>query len=62
MANFIATSYYSGSLNIANMRHFLDEGDAHKYVADISGPWDQSRVYEIYPDKPPRLCKKPNKR
>lgn len=59
MATFLASSYYSGTLNVNDMRTFTDEDEAHQYVADIRGQYGQSRVYELFPDKPPRLCKKP---
>lgn len=41
------------------MRTFDDEEKAHDYVASFTSMYEESRVYELYEDKPPRLCKPP---
>lgn len=58
MATFLALAYYRGTLNVNRMRTFDNEDDAHGYVATF-GQYEESRVYELFVDKPPRLCKKP---
>lgn len=42
-------------MNVGELRHFTDEASAHQYVKNMR----YSRVYEIFPDKAPRLCKAP---
>ena len=61
---FIASSYWRGSMNVKQMRQFRSEQDAIGYVANLpdcnlKGKFVSSfaRVYEVFPDKPPRLIK-----
>ena len=61
MATFLASAYYRGALNVNRMRTFDDEDKAHDYVASFTSMYEESRVYELYEDKPPRLCKPPKK-
>jgi hypothetical protein len=64
---FLASSYWRGSINIGQMRSFPTEKEAIDYVRGLSdcqtvaqfAPY-LARVYEIFPDKPPRLVKIPS--
>lgn len=54
---FIVSSNWRGVLNIGNMRTFDTEADCMAYV--IANKWDKQedyRIYEVFSDKPPRLC------
>ena len=53
---FLATSIYSGALHISPMRLLETEADAWRYARTLS---DKPRVYELFLDKEPRLCKDP---
>ncbi len=57
--NFLASSYYRGALNVNDMRHFDNEQAAHDYISSSISQYGDSRVYELFSDKPPRLCKRP---
>jgi hypothetical protein len=46
-------------MNVNDMRTFETEPEAHEYIRTIVGPYGGSRVYELFSDKPPRLCKPP---
>ena len=53
---FLATSIYSGALHISPMRLFDNEADAWRHARTLA---DKPRVYELFSDKEPRLCKDP---
>jgi hypothetical protein len=53
---FIATSYWRGSLHVDNLRVFDNEADAVAWAKSVE-PMGGCRVYEVFPDKPPRRVK-----
>jgi len=67
---FIASTYWNGAMNVADMRTAEHEEDAWNYLLglakaqgrdDSEGSMDSfmryTRIYEVFPDKPPRLVR-----
>lgn len=49
---FIASAYWRGAMNVGDLRTFDNEPDAVKYAQGMFGG---CRVYEVFPNKSPRL-------
>ncbi len=58
---FIASTYWNGAMNVNNMRLCDTEEEAWKWIETVAVPIQYElgfvRVYEVFKDKPPRLCK-----
>jgi hypothetical protein len=53
---FLVTTIWRGSLHISPMRTAETEDEAWRKAAEHR---EEVRVYEVFPDREPRLCKKP---
>lgn len=58
MATFMVSINYRGALNIGAMRTFDTEEKAWNYGRTITSG-GTIKVYELFSDKEPRLCKLP---
>lgn len=58
MTTFMVTINWNGALNIGHMRTFLTEQECWNYSLSITSG-GVIKVYELFNDKEPRLCKKP---
>lgn len=57
---FIASNYWGGSMSVEDLRSFETENEAWSYILKKNGPAFRPslvRVYEVFNDKKPRLCK-----
>jgi len=53
-APFIATREWRGRLHVNTLRSFQKEEDAVAYARGLDPVFLMVRVYEVFPDKPPR--------
>lgn len=58
MSVFMVTINWRGALNIGDMRTFPTEDECWKYSVNLTSG-GIIKVYELFTDKEPRLCKKP---
>lgn len=58
MAVFMVSINWSGALNIGDMRTFDTEEKCWEYSKTLTSG-GVIKVYELFNDKEPRLCKKP---
>lgn len=59
MAIFMVSINWRGALNIGAMRTFDSEEKCWKYGKEIQNMGGVIKVYELFDNKEPRLCKKP---
>lgn len=59
MQTFMVTINWRGALNIGAMRTFDTEEKCWEYARDIESMGGTVKVYELFVNKEPRLCKMP---
>lgn len=59
MQIFMVSINWRGPLNIDAMRTYPTEQECWDYGDKIQDMGGTIKVYELFSDKPPRLCKKP---
>jgi hypothetical protein len=58
MATFMVSINWRGALNIGDMRTFETEDECWEYSKTLTSG-GVIKVYELFSDKEPRLCKQP---